>query len=321
MNGYKTRELKETMVGVLSQFFEHEEMLSKYWSDAEVLKIFEMAVRDYNTENFITNLRSIVNLYQKAYKKSPNKMLDMIVNNYAEFSDGENKISCEKESFFNLKNKNLYEQMVGLMGFSERLLEIAIKPAVAELVVCLKLSECGQINYKSIRNANFGCNIKKLIDETAIGNLFQLNPNNVNFSDWRNIACHSDYSINQDMEITCRFKQKTFTLNNEEFNLYIKQIKQTNNVLGLARMIFIYDYFDVIYSYTTKNCPEIISKLFIINSCKSSRLKYSLASQGYKVLKISDEETMITVDLQDLTNTSASTLEYKKSRWTQIDVT
>ncbi len=166
-------------------------MLNKYWSDAEVLKIFEMIVRYYNTENFIANLKSIVNLYQKAYKKSPNKMLDMIVNNYVEFSDVENKISCEKGNFFDLKNKDVYEQIVGMMGFSERLLEVAIKTAVAELVACLRLSECGQVNYESIRKSNFGCNIKILINETDIGNLFQLNSNNVNFSDWRNIVCHN----------------------------------------------------------------------------------------------------------------------------------
>ncbi len=47
LNGYKMSELKETVVGVLSQFFEHREMLNKYWSDAEVLKIFEMIVINF----------------------------------------------------------------------------------------------------------------------------------------------------------------------------------------------------------------------------------------------------------------------------------
>lgn len=316
LNGYKTSELKETVEGVLSQFFEHKEVLNQYWCDAEIIKTFELVVRYYNTENFIANLRSLVNLYQNAYKKCPNQTLDMIVNNYVEFSHVENKIFCEKERFFDLKNKDTYEQLVGMMDFSEKLLEIAIKPAVAELVACLKLSECGQVNYQSIKDTKFGCNIKVLIDKTDVGKLFQLNPNNIKLSDWRNIVCHSDYSIDSNMYITCTYgKKKTFTLNNGEFNLYIKQIKQTNNILGLARMIFIYDYFDLIDSYITKNYPEIRSKLFIIDCCKNHRLDYSLASQGYKVLNITEEETTITFDLKDLIDTSTSTLEYQKSRW------
>lgn len=147
-------------------------------------------------------------------------------------------------------------------------------------------------NHEKINNTRLGRIIEELILLSKYSHLFKTFPDELKISDWRNIAAHKSYYIEND-KVVCSYGVshcvKSFRLSRDELFDKVNQVFRTLDVLNLAKKFFVYDNYDKIEPLfrSEKNLikhnvtrRDEIWLLFFISS---------IYSQGFEVLRFDYE--------------------------------
>lgn len=312
-SGCTVEDVKYSVLEALSPYFIHKESLHKFWADAEILSAFEFVVRYQYDGIFQNNLVEVMDLYRTAYKQYPNETLDIIISSFPDLSQKENIMFYKRNNIPDFEGKDSYEILVHTMEFLGNLLEVGVKPIVAELWACTKLLSKGSADYKTIRELKFGTTVQNLIDTHHLTDILRTEPQQLKLSDWRNIAYHHSYQITDESEIQCSYGKNsafTFSMNINELKMYTGQIVRSDNILSIARILFVFDNLETIHDHCNN-----VSALYLSKSLEESNMETSFLSQGYRLISIEEDDNTATANFQDMLDTTSMSREEKRERW------
>ena len=190
-----------------------------------------------------------------------------------------------KESF-----ENIGDAIEGLM-----------KVHIIENVAVNRIVREKAFDLAKIKSTKLGILFNELIQHSKYPHLFKTQPDNLKFSDWRNISAHKSYRVRGN-EVICQYdiapNVKSFSITRTELFDRVNQIVRTLEVLNLSHKLFGFD-----------NIERISTKRKRDNNQQSGRDEIWLlsfitgvCSQGFEVLKLDFEtEGKALMIIKDLT--------------------
>lgn len=253
-------EIKDMVKEALLPYFEHNEALDKYACSSEILSVFEFFIRYYQDDKFKKGIHIILNYYKEARNKNKAQTWEIILSTYEIMLDVDNKMYNIRKEKIDFTDDDLYDKMMKIFRKIGDTLEISTKQLIRELYALIKISYNKNINYTVIKNQNLGTLVSELLNFDNLTFLFLIEPSNLKLSDWRNIAYHHTYFLDNQNNINCKYGNKNqynIKISINELEQYAHKIIRTCNILSLARTIFIFDNFD--YISDIKNNGKIAS--------------------------------------------------------------
>lgn len=179
-------------------------------------------------------------------------------------------------------------------------LELAVKTELMEIYALILVNQNKDFEYDKIRQLNFGSVINDIIAQELLRNiLYTSPPANLKLSDWRNIAYHHSFYI-EDSRIRCVYGKdyKTFEISIEELKQYTAEIIRASNIIDIGRRIFLFDNIEVF----SEKFSSLTTKIHDREQMKIAQLKTSLLTQGFQIVKHSNEESISEIVVVDLKN-------------------
>lgn len=293
--GYSPDDLKETVVKTLAPYFEHKDELEKCVFDSQILSAFEFFVRYHYDTPFTQGIREILDFYRSVKAQYSDKFWRLILATYSVMVEDENKMWSVRQKKVDLNENDLYEKVVALFERIGNTLEISSKHIVQELYALSVLQAKGIVDYDLIQKQDFGVVIKNLLDKSLFVDILKTQPSNMKLSDWRNIAYHHTYSINQQIILCTYGKDRTkLQLSMPELEQYTHKIIRCSNILSIARCIFVFD--------NTKEIPKgiIHENAEFRQNLKNEQFKIGLLSQQFYLTDIIIEKDKVEIFLRDI---------------------
>lgn len=295
--GYSPDDIKEAVVKVLQPFFTHKDVLNNYACDSQILSAFEFFVRYYKESEFSQGIKEVTDCYKNVNANYTQESWNIILSTYAVMVEDENKMWSIRNSKLNLQEDDSYEKMVQIFQRIGNVLEVSVKHNVQELYALIYLQHKGRVDYEKIRKQDFGVIISNILDKEMLKSVLRIEPCEMKLSDWRNIAYHHTYALDNDGYINCTYGKGN--LNNIKMSMlelesYLHKIIRASNVLNIARCIFIFDFIDNI----PKDQP--LEDASIRQAIKREQFRISLLSQEFKLGNVFLNENEVEIDMHDL---------------------
>ena len=189
---------------------------------------------------------------------------------------------------------DIYEFMHEVLRNIGSLLEGYLKPFLQELLQQSRIVRRKDSSKETIKKLTFGDVVNELDQLSNYENLFS--SHNIRINQWRNIAYHHDARI-ENGKIVCTLRDKTkrvFT--KEEFIHAAKELMNISSGFKLAYYFFLRDNLSKMISL---NClPEIKLR----NGQYALNIVSGMASQGFKVIELTEYDQKIKLVIQDITN-------------------
>lgn len=309
--GYTPADIKEAIINTLSEYFDNKTALSKYSTTSEILSIFEFIIRYHYDTLFFSGLKEVLECYRAAYKISSDNTLKIILSTIKDFSQKENLMWTVRQHTPTNLSSDIYDNVIVYMKHIGDNLEIGTKHIIFEIYALIRLINGKQVNYEQIQKCDFGVVIKNILDQNLFENILKTSPISIKLSDWRNIAYHHTYSIEEGKIVCIYGKQNiSFEITFDELQNYVHQIVRASNIFNIARCIFVFDNLDNINSLSLHAGEKIdFRKPLLIN-----QLKISLLSQGFLLIKYFENKTSISISLNDLRNNGTLSESEKRKR-------
>ncbi len=116
-----------------------------------------------------------------------------------------------------------------------------------ELYALIYLQQKGYVNYDKIRKQDFGVVVNNILDKGMLQSVLLVEPCGMKLSDWRNIAYHHIYLLDDNGNTNCTFGKcniNNIKISMQELEDYLHKIIRSSNILCIARRIFIFDFID-----------------------------------------------------------------------------
>lgn len=294
---YSSKNIKDTVISVLSPFFDNNNSLNQYACDSQLLSAFEFFVRYHYESEFEQGVRAVLDCYKETNKKYTQESWNIILSTYSMIAEDDNKMWSVRNSNLDLYNDDLYEKMIQIFQRIGDVLEISVKHIVQEIYALVYLQYKGYVDYERIKKQNFGEVINNIITKGILQPLLVTAPSSMKLSDWRNIAYHHTYSIDNDGVIKCTYGRENkneIVLSMQELENYLHKIIRSANALYIGRCIFLFDYID---NMPQNSVLEIVN--FRQNLC-CEQFKIGLLSQEFKLGNVVLSEEKIEIDIHDL---------------------
>lgn len=295
--GYSPSDIKEAVVKMLKPYFEHEEALNKYACDSQILSAFEFFVRYHYENEFAQGVKTITDYYKKSIENYSQESWDIILSTYTEMVEDENKMWSIRKNKIDLNEEDLYERMVQIFHQIGNILEVSAKHILQEIYGLIYLNNKGNVDYNKIKKQDFGVIIKSILDKNMLHSILKIEPSDLKLSDWRNIAYHHTYSIDDNGCVNCTYgreNQNKISISMEDLEKYLHKITRSCNILNIARCIFIFDYIDDVPKDKT------LGKSNIRQAIRVEQFRISLLSQEFKLGSIKLGKSKVEIDLHDL---------------------
>lgn len=310
-NGNTSDEIIIAVINMIGKYFEHPDALRNAVTNSEILSVFEFEVRYYREPEFSAGIMSILKCYRDALATDPLETLNTFLAVLPEASEKENQMWTVRTNAPIEVQDDIYDLTSNYMRHIGDSLEIGVKYIIYELFAMTRIAKGKSFDYDAIRRCEFGVIITNLIDGGGFEQILKTYPNCLKLSDWRNIAYHHTYHIEDDM-IICTYgkSREKIILCKKEFKSYLHQIIRSCNIINVARCIFAFDNLDKLISIKPKMpFPKItFRKPMLIE-----QLRISLMSQGFKLGDFQETESSIVVALWDQTNDGTiDTLQLQK---------
>ncbi len=295
--GYSPENIKEAVVKVLQPYFTHIDALNKYACDSQILSAFEFFIRYYKESEFSQGIREVIDCYKNANINYNKESWNIILSTYSIMVEDENKMWSIRNSKLNLQEEDLYEKMVQIFQRIGNVLEVSTKHIIQELYALIYLQYKGCVDYEKIRKQDFGVIINNILDKGLMQSVLRVQPCGMKLSDWRNIAYHHTYALDDNGNIYCTYGKgniNSITMSMQELEIYLHQIIRASNILNIARCIFIFDFIDDIpkdYRLEDASFRQAI---------KNEQFRISLLSQGFELGNIILNENKVEIDIHDL---------------------
>jgi hypothetical protein len=296
--GYTPETIKAEILETFKPYFQDFSRLEDYainFMVSDWINFIRIIIKYPNIDKDISD---VLNAYNVAKEKDYEFTMEVLSRMTLEHLEAGNKYW----SFLNLevskKDLDVYEFAQTSLKDIADITEGISKSVYVENVLINKLTRGKQIDIDKTLNSKLGNLIQDLIDNSGYSRLFIVPTEALKLSDWRNIASHHSFSIDDD-EIVCesgeRPHKKIFRLTKNELFERVNYCMRTTEVLNMAHKIFGFD-----------NLPEISKR--IKGQHKSSRpevgfLMFSsgLMSQGFEINNIEYDNEKATLELIDLT--------------------
>ena len=182
------------------------------------------------------------------------------------------------------------------------IIEGIMKIQIIENIAVNRILRKKPFDISKIKSTKLGILLEELIQTSNYPHLFKTQPDEIKFSDWRNIAAHKSYKIQSDL-VLCRYgvspNEKLITLSRPELFDRVNQIVRSLEVLNLSHKFFGFDNIDKFRPRQNTNHIEPSGRdemwlLFFLSG---------ICSQGFEVLKFDYEPNgkalMIVKDLTE----------------------
>ena len=295
--GYTPDEVKEAVISFLDPYFENKSILVKDAMQSYFLSIFSYLVV-YNADSaFSQGLFEVLQVYRKAYSVDPNQVKNIILATVNLMGQKENLMWTVKANTPKEIPDDIHEATYKFMKHVGDVLEIGTKHEIIELYAILEISLGKSIDYETIRKRDFGVIVQSILDKKCFENILKTLPNDIKLSDWRNIAYHHTYEI-QNETIKCNYGKKgnSFEISFDELRKYAAKVIKSCNIIDIARRIFLFDNNDI-FADMDENLISVHDR----DVMKIGQLRTSFLGQGFKLvdIKVNDEyEEAIIVDLE-----------------------
>lgn len=295
--GYSPDDIREAVVKVLQPYFTHRDALNKYACDSQLLSTFEFFVRYYKESEFSQGIREVIDCYKKANINNNQESWNIILSTYAVMVEDENKMWSIRNSKLDLHEDDFYEKMVQIFQRIGNVLEVSVKHIAQELYALIYLQYKGCVDYEKIRKQDFGVIINNILDKGMLQSVLRIEPCGMKLSDWRNIAFHHTYTLDDNGNIDCTYGKgnlNNIKMSMQELERYLHKIIRASNILNIARCIFIFDFFDDI----PKDQP--LEEASLRQAIKKEQFRISLLSQEFQLGNIVLNENSVEIDMHDL---------------------
>lgn len=295
--GYTPEEVKEAVISFLDPYFENKSVLVKDVMQSYFLSIFSYLVV-YNADSaFSQSLLEVLQVYRNAYSVDPNQVKNIILATVNLMGQKENLMWTVKSNTPKEIPDDIHEATYKFMKHVGDVLEIGTKHEIIELYAILEISLGRSVDYETIRKRDFGVIVQSILDKKYFENILKTLPNDIKLSDWRNIAYHHTYEI-QNETIKCNYGKRgnSFEISFDELRKYAAKVIKSCNIIDIARRIFIFDNNDM-FADMDKNLITVHDR----DVMKIGQLRTSFLGQGFKLvdIKLNDEcEEAIIVDLE-----------------------
>lgn len=251
---------------------------------------------------FFQGVKFVIDCYRNANISHNQESWKIILSTYAEMAEDENKMWSMRKRKANLQENDCYEKMVQIFQQIGNVLEVSVKHIVQELYALIYLYNKGCVDYEKIRKQDFGVVINNILDQGLLQSVLVVEPYGMKLSDWRNIACHHTYSIDNGY-INCTYgkgKINNIKISMKELEMCLYKIMRASNILNISRCIFVFDFIDDI--------PQnyILEKAFFRPEIKCEQFKIALLLKEFQLSNILLDEEKVEVDIQDLNEDVAS---------------
>lgn len=295
--GYSQNAIKEAVVKVLQPYFTHMSVLDKYACNSQILSAFEFFVRYYKEDEFSQGIKEVIDCYKRANIKYNKESWNIILSTYSIMVEDENKMWSIRNSKLDLQEEDIYEKMVQIFQRIGNVLEMSTKHIVQELYALIYLQYKGCVDYEKIRKQDFGVIINNILDKEMMQSVLRIQPCGMKLSDWRNVAYHHTYTLDNNGHIECTYGKgniNSIKISMQELERYLHKIIRASNILNIARCIFVFDYIDDI----PKNYK--LEEASFRQAIKKEQFRISLLSQGFELGTIILNENKVEIDMHDL---------------------
>lgn len=286
---------------VLEPYFENKDMLGKYILTSELLSVYEhlSEYRRINDPIFISGLQETLSIYRNAYLSNPEKVKEMFWEAHDEFSQKESFMCAVKETIPNNLFGELYDAVLSYMRYIEASLETGTKHILIEVLALQKIIIGAKFDYDTIRKKKFGTVISEMLAHHKLEKVLYTDPIKISISDWRNIASHNTYTIEQKtIKCSCKDGRMQFEILYDDLLLYVHQIIRASNILHIARCIFGFDHLD---EYNLSKPPDIKPAEFS-QTLLVKNLKIRSYARQLLLEYIDDTDQAIVLKMNDLAN-------------------
>lgn len=228
--GYSPEDIKEAVVKVLQPYFTHKEVLNKYACDSQLLSSFEFFVRYYKDSAFSQGINEVINCYKNANTHYNKRSWEIILSTYAVMVEDENKMWNIRKKRIDLQGDDVYERIIQIFERIGDVLEVSVKHIVQELCALIYLQRKSYVDYEKIRKQDFGVVINNILDQGLLHSVLRVEPCGLKLSDWRNIACHHTYFLDDNGYINCTYGKgnlKSVKVSMEELQGYLHKIMRS----------------------------------------------------------------------------------------------
>lgn len=297
--GYTPDRIKHEIIQELGPFFENPASLEEYAINFLVSDWVNLLRLKAEHPSIESDMGALIWMYRNALsinkKKTTEIMSSLMPKHVAAGNRFWGFISLEID-----KSALRFEDYVqeSMQNMSD-IIEGIAKTLFIEQVAIHRINRKKDFDIRDLFKLKLGNIIDELIDNSPQAKLFKTHPDNLRFSDWRNISAHFDYIFKND-RVFCEYgatdKRQTISLSRQELSEKVKQIARTMEALNLAHKFFAYDNLALISQALPRGDSDAREEISFLMFASA------ITSQGYEIIDIDhtkDEEAIVTV--RDLT--------------------
>lgn len=301
--GYTSEDIKKSVILTLKDLFENENNLVQFAMTGDILQMWDFVLRYYYDSSFISNVEIILSHYRQAYNESPLEVQKVYKDMFNHLVSRENIMWSISKNKIHLENTNLHDFTGLCMSRIGSTLEVNLKSFLIEFYALLRIIKRKPIELEKIKEFDFGVIVNNILDTHGFEGILKISPLNLKVSDWRNIAYHHTYIINNDV-ITCEYgrneKKKQFIIDRKQLIYYTREIVKCTNVFYIVHWIFFFDHFDEI----VESCKaDNLKPLYSQDEIWKESLKVSLLGQGYQLIELKTSKLLTSMKIYDVLNT------------------
>lgn len=302
-NGYTPESIKKEIIVTFSTYFENKNILDEIavkYLVPDWINIMRVSVIYPNIER---DLLLVLSNYKSAKKINKERTIEILASLSPKHIEAGNKFW----SFLNLevdkKELELEEfAQTSLKDISD-IIEGISKTLYIEQLMINRVLRNKTFDIQEVIKLKLGNLIDELINNSNCPNLFKTVPDNIKFSDWRNISAHHNYSIKKEL-IHCEYgtgeKKKQIVLKREELYERLEQCMRSTEILNLAHKIFGYDNMNEFKTFTKPSDIKAREEIDFLT------ISSGIMSQGFEIIDLEYKNIPKAIlTLKDLTNGDA----------------
>lgn len=256
---YISEKKPEEIINTLAQYFRNMENLQRFFKESQMIRAYTFLVKH---KKLSSGIQDILLNYNNALKICKQDTISIFAATEEIAASKENIMHSAKQS--TLGYGDIHNDVLSRLKYIGDTIEVSVKYILIEILALVKI-QSKNVDYQKLMNINFGSAVQYFLDKNILTDILLTSPLQIRLSDWRNIAQHHSFVV-QNEEIICEYKNdKKFTLSLDDLEHYVYQIANASNILNIARLFFFYDNHDDIVSAVKKmeiNPPSLKSAIY-----------------------------------------------------------
>lgn len=302
-NGYTPEIIKKEIIETFSSYFEKanilEEIAIKYLVP-DWINLMRISITYPNIEK---DLLLVLNSYNSAKKINKTRTIEILAGLSPMHIEAGNKFWSFLKLEVDKRELELEEFAQTSLKDISNIIEGISKIFYLEQLMINRVLRNKSFDIQKIIELKLGNVIDELINNSKYPNLFKTEPDNIKFSDWRNISAHHNYSVKKEL-IHCEYglgeKKNKIILTREELYERLRHCMRSTEILNLAHKIFGYDNMNEFKNLTKPNDMEAREEIDFLT------ISSGIMSQGFEIIDLEYKDIPKAIlTLKDLTNGDA----------------